>query len=251
MEVPTAQEKSEKIFSAQPKACQNKFADLNKTVSANPLRMIAFFKQCQVTDKAAGVLEKITKDKKQPKEKSTADVPTTRSHESSYKQQHCHEYCNYHRSNQRDRDDRQPDYCNWDNQCHDRGCRDNKDARNNKSYNKKDDYKRDYFKKKSNKAMHNDQSSLSSAGNLSGRRSQSCSRSPSHSCSCSCSCSSSRSYENHHVEQHDCKPSAAPKRGCLYSKDNDDGHYHHPDKSDSIFATFSAPKTKRGNHTQK
>jgi hypothetical protein len=29
--------------------------------------MIAFFEQCQVTDKAAGVLEKIAKDKKQPK----------------------------------------------------------------------------------------------------------------------------------------------------------------------------------------
>jgi hypothetical protein len=56
---------------------------------------------------------------------------------------------------------------------------------------------------------------------------------------------------NHHVEQHDCKPSAAPKRGCLYSKDDDDGHYHRPDKSDGIFATFSAPKAKRNNHTQK
>jgi hypothetical protein len=55
----------------------------------------------------------------------------------------------------------------------------------------------------------------------------------------------------HHVKQHDCKPSAAPKRGCLYSEDNDDGHYHRPDKSDSVFTTFSAPKTKRDNRTQK
>jgi hypothetical protein len=42
MDVPTAQEKSEQIFFAQPKAHQNKFADLNKTVPANLLRMIAF-----------------------------------------------------------------------------------------------------------------------------------------------------------------------------------------------------------------
>ncbi len=53
--------------------------------------------------------------------------------------------------------------------------------------------------------------------------------------------------KNHHVKQHDHKPSAAPKRGCLYSKDDDGGHYHHPDKSDSIFTTFSAPKAKRNN----
>ncbi len=69
-----------------------------------------------------------------------------------------------------------------------------KDAKSNKSYNKKDDSKRDFSKKKSNKAMHNDQSLLSSAGNLS-RRSQSCSRPPLRSCSWSFSCSSSRSYD--------------------------------------------------------
>jgi hypothetical protein len=50
MDVPTAQERSEQIFFAQPKAHQNKFADLNKMVPANPLRMIAFFEQCQVTN---------------------------------------------------------------------------------------------------------------------------------------------------------------------------------------------------------
>jgi hypothetical protein len=71
MDVPTTQEKSEQIFFAQPKAHQNKFADLNKTVPADPLRMIAFFEQCQTTNKVAGVLKKIAKDKKQPKEKST------------------------------------------------------------------------------------------------------------------------------------------------------------------------------------
>jgi hypothetical protein len=84
MNVPTAQEKSDQIFFAQPKAHQNKFADLNKTVPANLLKLIAFFGQCQATNKAAGVLEKIARDKKQPKEKKTAHLPTARSPESSY-----------------------------------------------------------------------------------------------------------------------------------------------------------------------
>jgi hypothetical protein len=100
MEVPMAQEKSEQIFFAQPKAHQNNFTDLNKTVPSNPLRMIAFFEQCQATDKAAGVLDKITKDKKQPKEKKTAHLPVTRSHESSYRQHCSQKYCDYHQSNQ-------------------------------------------------------------------------------------------------------------------------------------------------------
>jgi hypothetical protein len=83
MDVTMVQEKSEQIFFAQPKAHQNKFADLNKMVPADPLRMIAFFEQCQATDKAAGILKKIARDKKQPKEKSMAHVPTARSHESA------------------------------------------------------------------------------------------------------------------------------------------------------------------------
>jgi hypothetical protein len=62
MEVPTAQEKSEQIFFVQPKVHQNKFANLNKTVPTNPLKMIAFFEQCQATNKVAGILEKIAKD---------------------------------------------------------------------------------------------------------------------------------------------------------------------------------------------
>jgi hypothetical protein len=213
-------------------------------VPANLLRMSAFFEQCQATDKAAGVLWKIVKDKKQPKEKSTAHVPTACSRESSYKQHRCHKYCDYHQSNWHDCNDCRPDYCHQDDWRHDCGRRNNKDARNNKSYNKKDDRKHDHFKKKSNKAMHNDQSSLLSAGNSSGTKNWSRSRSLLHSCSHSCSCSN-------HVEQHDRKPSASPKRGCLYSEDNDDGHYHRPDKSDNVFATFSAPKTKRGNCAQK
>jgi hypothetical protein len=121
MDVPTSQEKSEQIFFAQPKAHQDKFADLNKTVHVNLLRMIAFFEQCQATNNAAGILEKITKYKKQPKEKSTAHVPTARGRESSYNQHHCHKYHDYHRSDQHDCDDCQPDYCHQDDQCHDRG----------------------------------------------------------------------------------------------------------------------------------
>jgi hypothetical protein len=95
--------------------------------------------------------------------------------------------------------------------------------------------------------MHSDQSSLLSTSNSSRRRSQSRSRSPSHSCSCSgsCSCSSSRSYDNHHVNHDDCKVSAAPKRGYLFSEDDDDGHYNCPDKSDTVFAAFSTPTAKK------
>jgi hypothetical protein len=100
---------------------RRKFADLNKKLPANPLRMIAFFEQCQVTNKAAGVLEKINKDKKQPKEKSAAHVPTPRNSESSYKQHRCLKYRNYHQSDQHDCNNRQSDYRHQDNQCHDHG----------------------------------------------------------------------------------------------------------------------------------
>jgi hypothetical protein len=102
MDIPTVQEKSEQIYFVQPKVHQNKFTNLNKAVPANPLRMIAFFEQCQETDKVAGILEKITKDKKQPKEKSMAHVPTARSRELSYKQHRGHKYCEYYQSNRRD-----------------------------------------------------------------------------------------------------------------------------------------------------
>jgi hypothetical protein len=117
MDVPTAQEKSERIFFAQPKALQNKFANLNKKVPTDLLKMIAFFEQCQATNKAAGVLEKIGNDK-QPKEKKTAQFPVARSHESSYHQHHSRKYCNYHQSNQCHRDDQQSNYCHQDNQHH-------------------------------------------------------------------------------------------------------------------------------------
>ncbi len=251
MDVPTAQEKSEQIFFAQPKAHQNKFANLNKTVPSNPIRMIAFFEQCQATDKAASVLDKIAKDKKQPKKKKTAHLPTARSHESSYRQHRSCNYRDYHWSNQRDCNNHRSDYCHQDNQCHNCPWRDTKDSKSSKSYDKKDDRKRDYSKKKSNKAMHNDQSSKSSAGNLSGKRSWSHSRSSLRSWSWSRSCSSSQSYDNHHVNQDDHRLNPPFKHGYSYSSKGDDGkHIHRPDKSNTVFATFSAPKAKK-KRTQK
>ncbi len=39
-------------------------------------------------------------------------------------------------------------------------------------------------------------------------------------------------------------------RGYLYSGDDNDKHYHHPDKIATVFATFSAPKAKK-KRTQK
>jgi hypothetical protein len=90
MEIPMAQEKSDPIFFAQPKVQKFKFADMNKMVPMDPLKLIAFFEQCQAANKAAGVLEKITKDKKQPKEQKMAHLPVMRSHKSSYQQHCCH-----------------------------------------------------------------------------------------------------------------------------------------------------------------
>ena len=49
MEVSTAQEKSEQIFFAQPKAHQFKFADTNKMVPTDLLKRITIFEQCQVS----------------------------------------------------------------------------------------------------------------------------------------------------------------------------------------------------------
>ncbi len=59
----------------------------------DPLKMIAFFEQCQATDKAAGILKKVAKDK-QPKERKTAQLPVARSRESSYRQ-HCSLGCGF------------------------------------------------------------------------------------------------------------------------------------------------------------
>jgi hypothetical protein len=113
--VPTAQEKSEPIFFAQPKAHQNKFTDLNKMVPTDPIKLIAFFEQCQATDKSSGILKKIAKDKKQPKEKKMANLPVAHNRESSYQQHRCHKYHDYHWSNQCDCNDRQPNYHHKDN----------------------------------------------------------------------------------------------------------------------------------------
>jgi hypothetical protein len=257
IDVPMAQEKSEQIFFAQPKAHQNKFADLNKAVPTDPLKMIAFFEQCQATNKTSGVLKKIAKDK-QRKERKTAQLPVARSRESSYRQHCSRKYCDHHQSNWRNRTDQQSYYCHRDNQRHDCPWRSNKDMRSNKSYKKKDDLKSNHFKKKSDEAMHNDKSS--SASDLFERRNQSQSRSPLRSCSCSwsCSCSSSRSYSNHHVDQDDHKPSSAPKQGYSskhgysYSTESDNGgRIHCPDKSDTVFATFSAPNKAKKKRTQK
>ncbi len=230
-------------------AHKNKFADLNKTVPTDPLKMIAFFEQCQATNKAAGVLEKIAKDK-QPKERKTAQLPVTRNRELSYHQDCSCNYWDYHQSNQFNRNDQLSDYRHRDNRRHDRPQCNNKDMRSNKSYDKKDDCKRNHFKKKSDKAIHNDQSS--SARNSTERKSRSHSISPLRSCSHSRSCSrsSSRSYSNHHVDQDDCKPSAAPKQGYKHgysysSKSDNGGRIHRPDKSYIVFATFSALKAKK------
>jgi hypothetical protein len=115
MEVPTAQEKSEQIFFTQPKVHQNKFADLNKMVPTDLIKLITFFKQCQATNKSSDVLKKIPKDKKQPKEKKTAHLLAARSYELSYRQHHCHKYRDYHQSNRRNQDNCRPDHCHQDN----------------------------------------------------------------------------------------------------------------------------------------
>jgi hypothetical protein len=60
--------------------------------------MIAYFEQCQATDKAAGVLKKITNDK-QPNERKMAQLPVARSRESSYHQHPSCKYPDYHQSN--------------------------------------------------------------------------------------------------------------------------------------------------------
>jgi hypothetical protein len=130
--------------------------------------MITFFEQCQATNKVAGILEKIAKDK-QPKERKTAQLPVARSRESSYHQHCSHNYRDYHQSDQCNHDDQQSSYRYQDNWHHNCPQHNNKDMRRNKSYDKKDDCKHNHFKKKSDEAMHNDQSS--SAGNLSKRRS--------------------------------------------------------------------------------
>jgi hypothetical protein len=99
MEVPTGQEKRQQIFFAHPTAHQLKFTNMNKMLPTDQLELIAFFEQCQATDKAAGILEKIAKDEQQPKEKKMAHLPVARIHELSYQHHCCHKYQDYHQSN--------------------------------------------------------------------------------------------------------------------------------------------------------
>jgi hypothetical protein len=106
MEVPTVQEKSEQIFFAQSRTHQFKFADLIKMVPTDLLKLIGFFKQCQVTDKAAGILKKIAKDKKQPKDKKMAQLAAVFSCELSYRQHRSHKYPDYHQRGRHDCNDR-------------------------------------------------------------------------------------------------------------------------------------------------
>jgi hypothetical protein len=102
--------KEQKIFFVQPKAHQIKFVETNKTVITDLLWLVAFFEQCQTADKVASILEKIAKDKKQPKEKKTAHLSVMHSRDSCY-WQHCWNKCNYHQRDQRDCNDQQPNYC--------------------------------------------------------------------------------------------------------------------------------------------
>ncbi len=189
---------------------------------------------------------------KPPKENKMAHLLVVHSRKLSYQQLHCPKFCNYHWSSCCDHNNHQPGYCHQDNWCHNCPCHNNKDFKNSKSYKKKDDRKHNHFLKKSNEAMHTDQSSSLSADNLSRRRSRSRSRSPLRSCSQSCSCLSSRSYDNHHVASDDCKLSTFPKRKYSYSSKSDDGRrIYCPEKSNTVFATFSTPTAKKGKRTHK
>jgi hypothetical protein len=65
-------------------------------VPNGPALAHSLFEQCQTVDKAAGILDKI-KEKKQLKEKKTADLSVSHSCDSSYRQ-HCCKNCGYHQS---------------------------------------------------------------------------------------------------------------------------------------------------------
>jgi hypothetical protein len=75
MELPTAHEK-------RPMAHEYKFTETNKMVPTDLLWLIAFFKQCQTANKAAGVLDKIKKNK-HLKVKKTSHLPIACSWDSS------------------------------------------------------------------------------------------------------------------------------------------------------------------------
>jgi hypothetical protein len=97
MELPTAQEESTQIFLEQQKAHQFKLAETNKTLPMDPLWLVAFFEQCQTANKVTGILNKL-KEKKQPREKKTADLNVACSRDSNHRH-HCCKNCDYHQSN--------------------------------------------------------------------------------------------------------------------------------------------------------
>ena len=154
-----------------------------------------------------------------------------------------HDYC---QSNQYTKKNRH-NGCHHDDHCNNHPRRDKKDFKK-KPFKIRDDCKCNQFKKKE-AVMHNDHSSSSSGDTLSRKRHCSWSKSPSCSCSYSCSClrRSKRSYANHHVATDDHKQSGCLKRKYLYSKDevNEGNGVHCPEKGDSTFATFTAPKRKK------
>jgi hypothetical protein len=59
IEVPMVQEKSEQIFFVQPKVHQNKFADLNKAVPTNPLKMIVSLSSVKQLTRRLAILRRL------------------------------------------------------------------------------------------------------------------------------------------------------------------------------------------------
>ena len=79
MELPTAQERAEQIFLGQPKMHQMKYAETHKTVPADVVPLVAFFKQCHNADQASGLLDKLKKGKKKAyQENDGKKAPTMR-----------------------------------------------------------------------------------------------------------------------------------------------------------------------------
>ncbi len=56
---------------------------------------------------------------------------------------------------------------------------------------------------------------------------------------------------NHHVSHDDHKSSRPLTQDYSYSEDNNGGHSHCPDKSNTVFATFTTLKAKKSKHTTK
>ncbi len=79
MELLTAQERAEKIFLGQLKMHQMKYAEMPKTVPADVVPLVAFFKQCHHADQASGLLDKLKKGKKKAyQDNDCKKAPTTR-----------------------------------------------------------------------------------------------------------------------------------------------------------------------------